>query len=247
MQRSSLPSTSSKHKRTIPIIVLNPEVKEMLLGDTEDFFKSEKWYADRSIPFQRGYLLHRVPGSGKPSLIHAIVGELMLNIYTLSMSSLWISDGTLTALVSRVPVRGIVFLEDLDIAFTRSATRDLNSTGTPGGGKNKDRDVTDPPEARRGPERREHALALGPGQRAGRRHRLRGAHSFRDYEPLERLDPALSRGVGDEGHGDGRTCPCRPQRTLSPWRFGKPLDAARLAFPAKEFAGGCPTSSALQG
>lgn len=43
-------------------IVLAPGVKEMLLADTKDFLKSEKWYADRGIPFRRGYLLHGVPG-----------------------------------------------------------------------------------------------------------------------------------------------------------------------------------------
>ncbi|KZP24079.1 hypothetical protein FIBSPDRAFT_857502 [Athelia psychrophila] len=87
MQRSSLPPTYSKHKRTISIIVLNPGVEEMLLNDTKDFFQSEKRYADRGIPFRRGYLLHCVPGSSKSSLIHAIAGELMLDICTLSLLS----------------------------------------------------------------------------------------------------------------------------------------------------------------
>jgi hypothetical protein len=41
-------------------IVLDPGVKEMLLDDTRDFLRSEKWYADRGIPFRRGYLLHGV-------------------------------------------------------------------------------------------------------------------------------------------------------------------------------------------
>jgi mitochondrial chaperone BCS1 len=91
----------------------------------------EQWYADRGIPFRRGYLLHGVPGSGKSSLIHAIAGELMLDIYTLSLSSSWISDSTLTTLMSRVPARCIVLLEDLDAAFTRSVTRDQGSNGTP--------------------------------------------------------------------------------------------------------------------
>ena len=129
-------------------IVLNPGVKEMLLNDARDFLKSEKvihrlplihnlpnesfqWYADRGIPFRRGYLLHGVPGSGKSSLIHAIAGELMLDIYTLSLSSSWISDSTLTTLMGRVPARCIVLLEDLDAAFTRSVSRDKSSNGTP--------------------------------------------------------------------------------------------------------------------
>ncbi|KAF9241862.1 hypothetical protein BU15DRAFT_87086 [Melanogaster broomeanus] len=128
--------TDSRHKRPMSSIVLNPGVKEMLLNDTRDFLKSEKWYADRGIPFRRGYLLHGVPGSGKSSLIHAIAGELMLDIYVVSLSSSWISDSTLTTLMGRVPARCIVLLEDLDAAFTRSVTRDKSSSGNPDSGNN---------------------------------------------------------------------------------------------------------------
>lgn len=90
-----------------------------------------QWYADRGIPFRRGYLLHGVPGSGKSSLIHAIAGELMLDIYVVSLSSSWINDSTLTTLMGRVPARCIVLLEDLDAAFTRSTSRDDDATGSP--------------------------------------------------------------------------------------------------------------------
>ncbi|KAF8345503.1 P-loop containing nucleoside triphosphate hydrolase protein [Amanita rubescens] len=120
--------TDSRHKRPMSSIVLNPGVKEMLLNDAKDFIKSEKWYADRGIPFRRGYLLHGVPGSGKSSLIHAIAGELMLDIYVVSLSASWISDSTLTTLMGRVPARCILLLEDLDAAFTRSTSRENSST-----------------------------------------------------------------------------------------------------------------------
>jgi chaperone BCS1 len=94
--------TDSRHKRPLSSIVLNPGVKEMLVADTKDFLKSEKWYADRGIPFRRGYLLYGVPGSGKSSLIHALAGELMLDIYVVSLSSSWINDSTLTTLMGRL-------------------------------------------------------------------------------------------------------------------------------------------------
>ncbi|KAH7868111.1 P-loop containing nucleoside triphosphate hydrolase protein, partial [Lentinula edodes] len=115
--------TDSRHKHPMSSIVLNPGYKEMLLSDTKDFLNSKKWYADRGIPFRRGYLLHGVPGSGKSSLIHAIAGELMLDIYALSLSAAWINDATLTTLMGRVPARCIVLLEDLDATFTRSTGR----------------------------------------------------------------------------------------------------------------------------
>ncbi|KZP31053.1 P-loop containing nucleoside triphosphate hydrolase protein [Athelia psychrophila] len=192
----------------------------MLLNDTKDFLKSEKvrdidllsaklltsvqWYADRGIPFQRGYLLHGVPGSGKSSLIHAIAGELMLDIYTLSLSSSWISDGTLTTLMSRVPARCIVLLEDLDAAFTRSVTRDSDSTGTPGGDKNKDRheegmDPMAPPSSSRSRRNREVNLSdVNTLSLSGLLNALDGVTTSEGRILFattnhERLDPALSR------------------------------------------------------
>lgn len=96
----------------------------MLLDDARDFLRSEKWYADRGIPFRRGYLLHGVPGSGKSSLIHALAGQLQLDIYVVSLSASWISDNTLTTLMGRVPARCVLLLEDLDAAFVRSTNRE---------------------------------------------------------------------------------------------------------------------------
>ncbi|KAJ6594876.1 hypothetical protein B0H19DRAFT_1096992 [Mycena capillaripes] len=121
----------ARHKRPMGSIVLDPGVKEMLLGDARDFLASEKWYADRGIPFRRGYLLHGVPGSGKSSLIHAIAGELMLDIYVVSLSSAWISDSVLMGLMGRVPKGAILLLEDLDAAFTRSTSRSDEGNGGP--------------------------------------------------------------------------------------------------------------------
>ncbi|KAI9567078.1 P-loop containing nucleoside triphosphate hydrolase protein [Boletus coccyginus] len=121
----------ARQKRPMSSIVLQPGVKDMLLADCKDFLCSEEWYAERGIPFRRGYLLYGVPGSGKTSLIHSLAGELGLDIYVVSLSSKGMSDNTLTTLMGHVPTRCILLLEDLDAAFTRSVSRDSSSTGVP--------------------------------------------------------------------------------------------------------------------
>ncbi|KAF8141397.1 P-loop containing nucleoside triphosphate hydrolase protein [Boletus edulis] len=121
----------ARQKRPLSSIVLQPGVKDMLLADCRDFLCSEDWYAERGIPFRRGYLLYGVPGSGKTSLIHSLAGELGLDIYVVSLSSKGMSDNTLTTLMGHVPSRCILLLEDLDAAFTRSVSRDSLSTGVP--------------------------------------------------------------------------------------------------------------------
>lgn len=60
---------SSRPKRPLRSIVLDPGLKDLLIEDAKDFMESKTWYADRGIPFRRGYLLYGAPGSGKTSMI----------------------------------------------------------------------------------------------------------------------------------------------------------------------------------
>ena len=40
-----------------------------LLEDAREFLGAERWYADRGIPYRRGYMLHGMSGGGKSSLV----------------------------------------------------------------------------------------------------------------------------------------------------------------------------------
>ncbi|QRV88583.1 mitochondrial chaperone BCS1 [Ceratobasidium sp. AG-Ba] len=174
----------ARQKRPMSSIVLEPGVKDMLLADAKDFLRSEDWYAERGIPFRRGYLLHGVPGSGKTSLIHALAGELGLDIYVASLSMKGMSDNTLANLMGRIPSRCILLLEDLDAAFTRGTSRDSKSTGAPTTTTTKTETTKEDPNT----------LSL-----SGLLNSLDGVAAaegrllFATTNHIERLDPALSR------------------------------------------------------
>jgi mitochondrial chaperone BCS1 len=48
---------ASRPKRPLRSIILDDGIREKLLDDAKDFLNSRKWYAERGIPFRRGYLL----------------------------------------------------------------------------------------------------------------------------------------------------------------------------------------------
>lgn len=102
--------------RPVSTVIMDKEVQDDLLRDVKDFLNedTQKWYADRGIPYQRGYLLYGPPGTGKSSFSLSLAGEFELDIYTLQLSG--ISDSKLTKLFSELPPHCIVLLEDVDAA-----------------------------------------------------------------------------------------------------------------------------------
>ncbi|KAG6833139.1 hypothetical protein H0H87_010853 [Tephrocybe sp. NHM501043] len=110
-------------KRSLNSIVLDPGVKDVLLEDARDFLQSKTWYAERGIPFRRGYLLYGAPGSGKTSMIHCMAGELKLDVYVISLSRAGLDDASLSELVNALPERCLALMEDIDAAFTHGVSR----------------------------------------------------------------------------------------------------------------------------
>ncbi|KAJ7040732.1 hypothetical protein C8F04DRAFT_1081926 [Mycena alexandri] len=83
-----------------------------------------EWYAERGIPFRRGYLLYGAPGSGKTSFIHSVAGELGLDVYIICLSRIGLDDSSLGELVNALPERCVALMEDIDAAFTSGVNRD---------------------------------------------------------------------------------------------------------------------------
>ncbi|CAI0648820.1 unnamed protein product [Colletotrichum noveboracense] len=109
--------------RPIDTVVMKEELKQMLLRDIRSFLdpKARSWYANRGIPYRRGYLLYGRPGTGKSSLSMSIAGCFGLDIYVLSLAG--VNDGRLSVLFAELPQRCVVLLEDVDAVGT-TRTRD---------------------------------------------------------------------------------------------------------------------------
>ncbi|KAL1914839.1 uncharacterized protein VTP21DRAFT_7931 [Calcarisporiella thermophila] len=106
-------------KRPMDSVILDPNVKEYVIKDARNFLDSEEWYAERGIPYRRGYLFYGNPGSGKTSFIFALAGVLNLNIYMVNLASRGVTDETINDLVNETPGRCILLMEDVDSAFVR--------------------------------------------------------------------------------------------------------------------------------
>jgi mitochondrial chaperone BCS1 len=110
-------STSWQHKRPLGSIVLAEGVLEDVLADLRDFYASAAWYAERGIPYRRGYLLHGPPGTGKTTMVLAMAGELKLSVAVLSLSSKLMTDDALRSLVDALPAAALLLIEDVDCVF----------------------------------------------------------------------------------------------------------------------------------
>jgi chaperone BCS1 len=53
----------SKKPREVDSVVLDENLAQELLHDARNFMTGAEWYAQRGIPYRRGYLLYGPPGS----------------------------------------------------------------------------------------------------------------------------------------------------------------------------------------
>lgn len=108
----------SRSSRPFSTVILNEKVKQDLIDDVREYLHpaTRRWYANRGIPFRRGYLLEGPPGTGKSSLSLAIAGFFKMRIYMVSLSSVTASEDSLSSLFANLPRRCVVLLEDIDTA-----------------------------------------------------------------------------------------------------------------------------------
>jgi hypothetical protein len=105
--------------------VLSPpgEGVAALLDDVVRFLGSEAWYAQRGIPFHRGYILYGPPGCGKRMALDAIATELRLRVYVIDLSKPWMTDDKLAAFFESVRPPCFVLVPRIDAAFDAASVR----------------------------------------------------------------------------------------------------------------------------
>ena len=109
---------ATRPSRPMETVVLDTDQKDRVLADINEYLHpaTARWYANRGIPYRRGYLFHGPPGTGKTSLSFAIAGIFGLDIYCISLLEPTLTEEDLGLLFNNLPRRCVVLLEDIDSA-----------------------------------------------------------------------------------------------------------------------------------
>ncbi|KAL7788198.1 BCS1 N terminal domain-containing protein [Trichoderma ceciliae] len=128
----------SRPNRPFSTVILSEKLKQDLIDDAAEYLNpaTRRWYANRGIPYRRGYLLYGPPGTGKSSLSLALAGYFRMKIYIVSLSSINATEEGLTSLFSNLPTRCLVLLEDIDTAGLTHTREDSEPTPAPNSGSN---------------------------------------------------------------------------------------------------------------
>lgn len=115
-----MPATK-RNKRPIESVVLPESQKQAVVQDAEWFLHNREWFAERGVPWRRGYLLYGPPGTGKTSLVLALASHLNREVFTLNLSQ--ISGERFQEAIHEMGRYGILLMEDIDAASVTQERR----------------------------------------------------------------------------------------------------------------------------
>lgn len=115
-----------RRPRPLESVILKDGQLENLVETLQKFLDSEAWYVERGIPYRLGVILYGPPGTGKSSTAAAVASHLKLDIATLNLNDAGCSDNHLRELLSTVPERCMVLIEDIDCAFDGRESKEKN-------------------------------------------------------------------------------------------------------------------------
>ncbi|CAO1941845.1 unnamed protein product [Urochloa humidicola] len=109
--------SSYHHPATFDTLAMDPALKQSIVADLDRFLKRKEYYRRIGKAWKRGYLLYGPPGTGKSSLVAAMANYLRFNLYDLDLSKVD-SNSTLQWLLTSMPDKAILVIEDIDCCFS---------------------------------------------------------------------------------------------------------------------------------
>lgn len=92
--------------------------------------QSRSWYANRRLPWQRGYLLYGPPGTGKTSFVQAMARAIDANLFSMDLAT-FDNESFIESWeeLSRARAYKVIMLEDIDAVFSgrRNIARKVSS------------------------------------------------------------------------------------------------------------------------
>ena len=106
-------------RRAVETVLVDDARVDKVLDDMRWFYTARDWYAQRGVPWRRGYLFYGPPGTGKSSLIRALASELSLDIASLDIGRATLTDDDLREAMICAPKGSLIAIEDVDAVFTQ--------------------------------------------------------------------------------------------------------------------------------
>lgn len=104
-----------RRPRRLETVFMPAAQKQRVMDDMNRFLAAREWYAQRGVPWRRGYLFQGPPGTGKTTLIAACAGALGRSICALNLNNVQ-NDNQLIEAFNQAPHNSVVVIEDIDTA-----------------------------------------------------------------------------------------------------------------------------------
>ena len=96
-----------------------------IIRDITNFMDSKEEYVRRGIKYKRNYLLHGPPGTGKTSFITSVASMYNLDVFMVNLNTN-INDIVFMKIISKLPERSLLVLEDVDFLFGDNKNNSIN-------------------------------------------------------------------------------------------------------------------------